>query len=183
MTIMHPSFAAADDDRVTTCRAQTGAGQPPPGVAMSLTEKQRRALALVGPAPVRDQSPIQLLALEVRSGSKGCAHAQVVLRVDGVRRSARSDGAGAVDAAVEAIRAIVPHKADLQLVSVGAMSKGAEDQARTAVRLTEAGRVVDGHGSDPDPIVSATRAYIHALNQLQAQDQGPMAFVGDFWRL
>ena len=84
MTIMHPSFAAADDDRVTTCRAQTGAGQPPPGVAMS---------------------------------------------------------------------------------------------------LTEAGRVVDGHGSDPDPIVSATRAYIHALNQLQAQDQGPMAFVGDFWRL
>jgi hypothetical protein len=38
------------------------------------------------------------------------------------------------------------------------------------VRLQqEDGRIVDGQGSDLDTIVSAARAYVHALNKLQAQ--------------
>ena len=34
------------------------------------------------------------------------------------------------------------------------------------MRLEEAGKLVDGQGADTDTIVSAARAYVHALNKL-----------------
>uniref|UniRef100_UPI0005524134 alpha-isopropylmalate synthase regulatory domain-containing protein n=1 Tax=Komagataeibacter kakiaceti TaxID=943261 RepID=UPI0005524134 len=45
-------------------------------------------------------------------------------------------------------------------------SEGSDAQARTTVRLEEGGKLVDGQGADADTLVSAVRAYVHALNKL-----------------
>jgi len=60
-------------------------------------------------------------------------------------------------------------EAALNLFSINAITEGADAQARTTVRLEEDGRIVDGQGSDTDTIVSASRAYVHALNKLIAK--------------
>ena len=54
----------------------------------------------------------------------------------------------------------------LALFSVGAVTEGTDAQARTTVRLEEDGKLVDGQGADADTVVSAVRAYVHALNKL-----------------
>jgi 2-isopropylmalate synthase len=54
----------------------------------------------------------------------------------------------------------------LRLYSVGAVTEGTDAQARVTVRLEEGGKMVDGQGADTDTIVSAARAYVHALNKL-----------------
>ena len=66
----------------------------------------------------------------------------------------------------EALRMIFPHEGSLVLFSVGAVTEGTDAQARTTVRLAEGGKMVDGQGADTDTIVSAARAYVHALNKL-----------------
>ncbi len=71
-----------------------------------------------------------------------------------------------MDAAFNAIRALFPHEARLVLFSVGAVTEGTDAQARTTVRLEEGGKLVDGQGADTDTVVSAVRAYVHALNKL-----------------
>jgi 2-isopropylmalate synthase len=139
--------------------------------------------ALVDDAAMRDHSRIRFVEMEVRSGSKGPAHADLTLEVDGERRVAGAPGDGPVDAAFKAIHAIFPHEADLQLFSIGAITEGTDAQAKTTVRLAEQGRLVDGQGSDTDTIVSATRAYVHALNKLLTKRERLQPAVSDFWRL
>ena len=46
------------------------------------------------------------------------------------------------------------------------MTEGTDAQAKTTVRLTENGKMVDGQGADTDTIVASARAYVHALNKL-----------------
>ncbi len=81
-------------------------------------------------------------------------------------QSATADGLGPVDATFNALRTIFPHEGTLVLYSVGAVTEGSDAQARTTVRLEEGGKMVDGQGADTDTIVSAARAYVHALNKL-----------------
>ena len=71
-----------------------------------------------------------------------------------------------MDATFNALREIFPHEGTLVLYSVGAVTEGSDAQARTTVRLEEGGKMVDGQGADTDTIVSAARAYVHALNKL-----------------
>ncbi|QHC34632.1 2-isopropylmalate synthase [Komagataeibacter xylinus] len=115
---------------------------------------------------VRDHARIRFISLDVTAGSRRPATADLVLEVDGARREGHAEGQGPVDAAFNAIRAIVPHDATLQLYSVGAVTEGSDAQARTSVRLEEDGKLVDGQGADADTLVSAVRAYVHALNKL-----------------
>jgi len=81
-------------------------------------------------------------------------------------KSAKSTGNGPVDATFNAIHEIFPHKADLVLFSVAAVTEGTDAQAKTSVRLEENGKMVDGQGADADTIVASARAYVHALNKL-----------------
>ena len=123
-------------------------------------------IALVDEEVVRDHERVRFVELEVRSGSKGPARASLGLSIDGERRTAEATGDGPVDAAFNAIRELFPHQAALTLYSVGAITEGTDAQARTTVRLEENGRIVDGQGADTDTIVSAARAYVHAINKL-----------------
>jgi 2-isopropylmalate synthase len=123
-------------------------------------------VALVDDEVVRDHARLRFVSLAVQAGSHGPAKAELELEVDGVVKSASECGLGPVDATFNALRTIFPHEGTLVLYSVGAVTEGSDAQARTTVRLEEGGKMVDGQGADTDTIVSAARAYVHALNKL-----------------
>ena len=123
-------------------------------------------VALVDDEVVRDHARLRFVSLSVQAGSHGPAKAELHLEVDGAVRSAMAAGLGPVDATFNALREIFPHDGTLVLYSVGAVTEGSDAQARTTVRLEEGGKMVDGQGADTDTIVSAARAYVHALNKL-----------------
>jgi 2-isopropylmalate synthase len=123
-------------------------------------------VALVDDEVMRDHERIRFVSLDLHAGSKGPARAELELSIDGVAKRAVSAGDGPVDATFKAVREIFPHEANLVLFSIGAVTEGTDAQAKTTVRLEEGGKLVDGQGADTDTIVSAARAYVHALNKL-----------------
>ena len=56
--------------------------------------------------------------------------------------------------------------ADLQLYSVNNITSGTDSQGEVTVRLSKAGRIVNGQGADTDIVVASAKAYINALNKL-----------------
>ena len=54
----------------------------------------------------------------------------------------------------------------MELYSVNAITKEAESQGETSVRLSKAGKVVNGQGSDTDVLVATAKAYLSALSRL-----------------
>ena len=123
-------------------------------------------VALVDDEVGRGHDTIRFVSLDIRAGSRGPARATLELDIEGQTREAECAGDGPVDATFNAIRALFPHEARLLLFSVGAVTEGTDAQAKTTVRLEEDGKMVDGQGADTDTIVSAARAYVHALNKL-----------------
>jgi 2-isopropylmalate synthase len=73
-----------------------------------------------------------------------------------------------VDAAFKAIESIVRSGADLLLYSVNAITTGTDAQGEVTVRLSKAGRIVNGQGADTDIVVASVRAYINAMNRLSS---------------
>ncbi|APH57303.1 2-isopropylmalate synthase [Granulibacter bethesdensis] len=123
-------------------------------------------VALVDDEVNRSHERIRFISVEVRAGSRGPATAAVELEVDGELKQADAQGDGPVDAIFNAIGIIFTHDVELKLYSVGAVTDGADAQARVTVRLEENGKMVDGQGADTDTMVASTRAYVHALNKL-----------------
>ena len=60
------------------------------------------------------------------------------------------------------------HSEHLQLFSVNAITSGTDSQGEVSVRLSKSGRVVNGHGADTDIVIASAKAYLNALNKLQA---------------
>jgi 2-isopropylmalate synthase len=116
-----------------------------------------------------DEQRIKFVSLQVIAGSKGPQTAELELDIDGARRVAKTEGNGPVDATFNALKAMVPHTARLQLYQVHAVTEGTDAQAEVTVRLEEGGKTVNGQGADPDTLVASARAYIHALNKLMTK--------------
>jgi 2-isopropylmalate synthase len=114
----------------------------------------------------RDHDHIRFAALSLTSTSGKPSEVDLTIQVDGKDVQTNASGNGPVDAAFNALRLAFPHEARLALFSVGAVTEGTDAQARTTVRLEEDGKLVDGQGADADTVVSAVRAYVHALNKL-----------------
>jgi len=123
-------------------------------------------VALVDDEVLRGHDRVKFVSLQVIAGSKGPQTAELELELDGVMKHAKVTGNGPIDASFNAIKAIVPHTARLQLFQVHAVTAGTDAQAEVTVRLEENGKTVNGQGADPDTLVASTRAYIHALNKL-----------------
>ena len=115
---------------------------------------------------VRTNDRIQFVALQVVAGSRGPQTADLELEIDGVAKSTHATGDGPVDATFNAITALFPHAANLQLYQVHAVTGGTDAQAEVTVRLEENGKTVNGLGADTDTLVASARAYINALNKL-----------------
>jgi 2-isopropylmalate synthase len=109
---------------------------------------------------------IKVERLRVVCGTEGPQEAELTLIIDGEATSASATGDGPVDAAFNAVKALVPHEARLQLYQVSAVTEGTDAQATVSVRLEEDGRIVSGSSADTDTVVASVRAYVNALNRL-----------------
>jgi 2-isopropylmalate synthase len=127
--------------------------------------------ALVDDEIARGQDRIQFVNLRVVSGTFGPPSAELELSVDGETRLGVARGDGPVDAIFNAIKALFPHEARLLIFEVHAVTEGTDAQAGVTVRLGETGRSVTGRSSDTDTLVSAAKAYVHALNKLLVKRQ------------
>ena len=110
----------------------------------------------------------KLVTLEVASKTGEVPEAKLVISVDGNEQATSAQGSGPVDATFKAIESIAASDATLQLYSVNAITKGTDSQGEVTVRLEKGGRIVNGNGADTDILVASAKAYINALNLMQA---------------
>jgi 2-isopropylmalate synthase len=127
--------------------------------------------ALVDDEIAKAHDRIKIVALTVIAGTMGPQSATLVLDIDGTEHTTQATGNGPVDATFNAIKALVPHKAKLQLYQVHAVTEGTDAQAEVSVRLEEEGKTVTARGADPDTLVASAQAYINALNKLALKRQ------------
>jgi len=113
----------------------------------------------------------QLTSLSVTSQTGETPVAKIVMQVGDEEKTAEATGGGPVDAAFKAIEMIADSGASLQIYSVNAVTEGTDSQGEVTVRLENAGRIVNGLGADTDIIIASAKAYIHALNMLDANVQ------------
>lgn len=109
---------------------------------------------------------LKLKSLRVVCGTEGPQKADMVLVVDGADVETSATGDGPVDATFNAVKAIFPHGARLQLYQVSAVTEGTDAQATVSVRMEEDGRIATGQSADTDTVVASAKAYINALNRL-----------------
>ena len=127
--------------------------------------------ALVDDEIAKAHDRIKIVSLTVIAGTQGPQSATLVLDIDGTEKTTQATGNGPVDAIFNAIKALVPHKAKLQLYQVHAVTEGTDAQAEVSVRLEEEGKTVTARGTDPDTLVASAKAYISALNKLALKRQ------------
>jgi 2-isopropylmalate synthase len=113
---------------------------------------------------------VRLVSLSIVAGTRGPQRATMKLQIDGGSPvTEEAEGNGPVDATFNAIKALVPHEAELELYQVHAVTEGSDAQAEVSVRLSSEGRSVTGRGADPDTLVASAQAYLGALNKLLAR--------------
>src|SRR5499427_550472 len=127
--------------------------------------------ALVDEEIAHAQNRVKLVSLTVIAGTMGPQSATATLDIDGRHHAVQSTGNGPVDATFNAIKALIPHQAVLELYQVHAVTQGTDAQAEVSVRLAESGRSVTAKGADPDTLVASAKAYLGALNKLMSRRQ------------
>ena len=108
----------------------------------------------------------RLVSMKQSSEMGEAPRASLVITEGGAERRAESSGSGPVDAVFKALESVAKSGAELTLYSVNAVTQGTEAQGEVTVRLTRAGRIVNGVGADTDVIVASAMAYVSALNKL-----------------
>jgi len=109
---------------------------------------------------------LKIKSLKVVCGTTAPQTAELVMEVGGEEKSTTQTGDGPVDATFNAVKALFPHSARLQLYQVHAVTEGTDAQATVSVRMEEDGRVVTGQSADTDTVVASAKAYVNALNRL-----------------
>src|SRR5919202_1476103 len=99
----------------------------------------------------------------------GPQSATATLDIEGRHHTVQATGNGPVDATFNAIKALIPHEAVLELYQVHAVTQGTDAQAEVSVRLSADRRSVTAKGADPDTLVASAQAYLGALNKLLAR--------------
>ncbi len=125
-------------------------------------------LALVADNTTKRDERIRLVSLKVCSEMGETTTAGVTLSIDGKEQEAQAEGAGPVDAVYSAIEEIAKGNAKLELYSVNSITEGTDAQGEVTVRMSRDGFVINGQGSDTDIVVASAKAYVHALNRLEA---------------
>ncbi|MCV6597661.1 MAG: 2-isopropylmalate synthase [Mangrovicoccus sp.] len=109
---------------------------------------------------------IKVKFLRVICGTEAPQSADLTLTIDGEDHQVTAQGDGPVDATFNAVKALVPHQARLQLYQVHAVTQGTDAQATVSVRMEEEGKLVTGSSADTDTVVASAKAYVAALNRL-----------------
>ncbi|MGH8630257.1 MAG: alpha-isopropylmalate synthase regulatory domain-containing protein, partial [Burkholderiales bacterium] len=117
----------------------------------------------------QEQEHFKLVSLLAHSETGETPVARIVIAEGGAERKSEARGSGPVDATFKAIESLVASGADLQLYSVNAITSGTDSQGEVSVRLSKAGRIVNGQGADTDIVVASAKAYLNALNKLHSK--------------
>lgn len=125
--------------------------------------------ALVDEKLATAEDRIKVLSLLVIAGTMGPQVATLTLDMDGEHRTVQATGNGPVDATFNAIHALVPHEAQLELYQVHAVTEGTDAQAEVSVHLGVDGKSFSGRAAHPDTMVASAKAYLAALNKLAAR--------------
>jgi len=109
---------------------------------------------------------IQVKFMRVICGTEAPQSADLTLTIDGVDHQTTAQGDGPVDATFNAVKALFPHDAQLQLYQVHAVTENTDAQATVSVRMEEDRRISTGQSADTDTVVANAKAYVNALNRL-----------------
>lgn len=104
--------------------------------------------------------------LRVVCGNEGPQSAELTMLIDDMEKTETATGDGPVDATFNAVKALHPHSARLQLYQVHAVTEGTDAQATVSVRMEEEGNIATGQSADTDTVVASAKAYVNALNRL-----------------
>jgi len=115
-----------------------------------------------------DNEHFKLVSIKAHLETGESPLSTIVLSDGESEKEAKATGSGQVDATFKAIEEIVSSSADLLLYSVNAVTSGTDSQGEVSVRLSKAGQIVNGHGSDTDIVVASARAYLNAINKLRS---------------
>src|SRR3569623_1221542 len=127
--------------------------------------------ALVDQELAQSHDRLRLVSLTVIAGTNGPQRATMKVEVEGKVRIDEAEGNGPVDAVFNAVKALVPLEAKLELYQVHAVTAGTDAQAEVSVRLSQDGRSVTARSSDPDTLVASAKAYLSALNKIISRRQ------------
>lgn len=119
-------------------------------------------------AVTQENEYYRFIALAQSSETGERPRARIVFSQGGEELNSEAHGNGPVDATIQAIETKVQSNAELLLFSVNAITTGAESQGEVTMRLSKAGRIVNGTGADPDIVVASAKAYLNALNKLHS---------------
>jgi 2-isopropylmalate synthase len=123
--------------------------------------------AIAADSVIQTDERFALKQLTVLAGTFATPNATVELLIDGEPRKTTASGVGPVDAIFRAIADLSEAKSELVRFHVNAITGGMDAQGEVSVSLSEDGRRVIGHGSDPDILIASAKAYVHALNKLE----------------
>ena len=133
-------------------------------------------VALVEDSAAHVDDRVKVSRLRVVAGTEGPQTAEIDLVIDGETKWSTARGNGPVDAVFNAIKFLIPHRAKLDLYQVHAVTDGTDAQAEVSVRLIDDGIVGVARAADPDTLVASAKAYVAALNRLEARrGRGPNA--------
>ena len=122
--------------------------------------------AIVGEERRSEDETYKLDTLEVTSGNQQTPTATVSLSTpDGRTLKHTATGTGPVDAAYQAINALVGIENDLTEFTVKSVTEGIDAQGEVIVRISCEGRTYTGRGADTDIIVAAAKAVLQAINR------------------
>ena len=127
-------------------------------------------IALMNDSVAEEQHDhIQVKFLRVICGTEAPQSADLTLSIDGADHQVTAQGDGPVDATFNAVKALFPHEAQLQLYQVHAVTEGTDAQATVSVRMEEDGKIAVGQSADTDTVVASAKAYVQALNRLMVR--------------
>jgi len=122
---------------------------------------------------------LELIELSLNCGTNKESQATLKLNIFGEQKTIKKNGNGPIDAIFNALKSLIPNKANLIIYQVNAITKGTDAQAEVNVRLEENLITVQGQGNDVDTMVASAKAYINAMNKLimkrkKVMDSKPM---------
>ena len=123
---------------------------------------------MTGVAAPEVEEKFQFADLEAISKTGVKPHASLTLIADGQAHPTEADGDGLVDAAYKAIEKIANSASELKLYLVSAVTEGTDSLGEVTVRLEKDGVIVNGSGVDTDIVFASVKAYLNALNLLNA---------------
>ncbi len=126
--------------------------------------------ALIMGEVYRQPDRYKLLGISVQSSTPSMPAMAAVVLQDGEKVLRQAGfGVGPVDAAFNVIASALDVEPHLERYVVNAITGGTDAQGEVTVRITDGAVSSSGRGSDPDVIVASARAYVDALNRLDAK--------------